>query len=216
MPQSNRRSPVRLAAFAFLAGGLVAACGSAGSHRSVTTKAAPATTAIQARTAPPATPVTPARTATPATTASKAVTTGGGCYVGNWTSTNYTQQVQGQQIAGGAGIHFAITPGEMSINFTGMEPVTITGTISGQGIFLGQEEAPAAFSPSGTFALPGKGTSDVTFEAKLSGQTSYSPPIKAGGLPTGGISGTYTCSPATLALTVPTPQGPTTVTLARS
>ena len=104
----------------------------------------------------------------------------------------------------------------MSINFTGMQPVTIAGKVSGQGIFLGQEQASATFSPSGNFALPDKGTSDVTFEAKFSSQTNYSPPIKAGGFPTGGITGTYTCASSTLALTVPTPQGPTTVTLART
>jgi hypothetical protein len=229
MSQSSHRSAGRLAALALLAGALVGACGSASSHSSSATTgggAAPAT-AVAAPTS--ASPATTARPATPATATAAAPTTsvtaaaaggavttgGGGCYVGHWTSTSYTQLVQGQHIAGGAGIHFTITPSEMSINFAGMQPVTITGTISGQGIFSGQEQASASFSQAGTFALPVKGTSNVTFAAKLGGQSSYSPPIKAGGFPTGGITGTYTCSSSALALTVPTPQGPTTVTLAR-
>ena len=56
----------------------------------------------------------------------------------------------------------------------------------------------------------------MTFEAKISGQANYSASIKAGGFPTGGISGSYVCSSSSLTLTVPTPQGTTTVTLARN
>ncbi len=238
MALPNGRSRRRLTIVAVLAGALAAGCGSGTSHSSgptTTQRAGPATTATSATTAAPSTTATtaapptttttaappataaPPTTAAPATTATTVVTTSGaGCYAGNWTSTNYSQQVQGQHIAGGAGIHFDIAPGEMSINFTGMQPVTVAGTVSGQGIYLGQEQAAATFSFSGTFALPVKGTGNVTFEAKFGAEANYSPPIQAGGFPTGGITGRYTCSGSTLTLTVPTPQGPTTVTLARS
>jgi hypothetical protein len=208
---------------AALAAVALAACGSASSHTSAATtspSAVTATTAPKSATSAPAAPTTtgtPATSAAPPTTAAAAAATGSGnCYEGNWVSTNYTQAVQGQHIAGGAGIHFSITPAQISIDFSGMQPVIITGSISGQGIFLGREQAPASFSPSGTFTLPAQGTSNVTFEAKLGTQASYSAPIKAGGFPTGGISASYTCSAGSLTLTVPTPQGPTTVTLARS
>ncbi len=104
----------------------------------------------------------------------------------------------------------------MSINFAGMKPVTISGgSVSGQGIYLGQEQAGVSFTPSGTFSIPSKGTSNVTFEAKIGGQTTYSAPIKASGFPTGGISGSYVCSASSLTLKVPTPQGTTTVAMDR-
>ena len=142
--------------------------------------------------------------------------TGSNCYVGNWTSTNMTQAVEGQHVVGGSGIHFSITSTEMSIDFAGMKPVTISGgSISGEGIYLGEEQAGVSFAPSGTFSIPTKGTSNVTFEAKLSGRSTYSAPIKSDGFPTGGISGSYACSGTSLTLKVPTPQGTTTVTLAR-
>jgi hypothetical protein len=104
----------------------------------------------------------------------------------------------------------------MSINFSGMKPVNLSGgSVSGQGIYLGQEQAGVSFASSGSFSIPAKGTSNVTFEAKIGSQP-YSAPIKAGGFPTGGITGTYVCSSSSLTLKVPTPQGTTTVTLARS
>jgi len=106
------------------------------------------------------------------------------------------------------------------MDFTGMKPVTITSSgVAAQGIFAGQEQAPISISQSttassGTFRLPTPATSDVTFQGKLAGG-SYSGPIKADAFPSGGISGTWTCSGPAMSLTVPTPNGPTTLDLAR-
>jgi hypothetical protein len=86
----------------------------------------------------------------------------------------------------------------MSINFSGMKPVNLSGgSVSGQGIYLGQEQAGVSFASSGSFSIPTRGTSNVTFEAKIRSQP-YSAPIKAGGFPTGGITGTYVCSSSSL------------------
>jgi hypothetical protein len=104
----------------------------------------------------------------------------------------------------------------MSFDFTGMQPVNVTGSVSGQGLFSGAEEAPVTFSSSGTFTVVAKGTSNVTFESKLANAAAYGTPVPANSFPSGGITGTYNCSPTTMILEVPTPQGPTTITLARS
>ena len=223
MPRTTARLTRRLrlaavVAGALGAGALTAACGSATANRSSGTTAANSSTssAESSSTGSTTGSSTTASTASPSSTTTTAALTGSNCYVGNWISTSLTQQVQGQQVAGGSGIHFSITPTEMAINYSGMKPVTLTGgSVSGEGIYLGQEQAGVSFTPSGTFSIPTKGTSDVMFEAKISGQTSYSAPIKADGFPTGGISGSYACSSSSLTLKVPTPQGTTTVTLAR-
>ncbi|MFZ0665425.1 MAG: hypothetical protein WAM97_06695 [Acidimicrobiales bacterium] len=214
---TRRFSLVAVVAGVFGLGALAAACGSASASSTSTT----AGSSSASTTSPPAgssTTGAPATTTTapPPSTTTTASLTGSECYVGNWTSTNLTQAVEGQQVSGGAGIHFAITSTEMSIDFSGMKPVIISGgSVSGQGIYLGQEQAGVAFAPSGTFSIPSKGTSNVTFEAKIGSQP-YSAPIKADGFPTGGISGTYVCSASSLTLKVPTPQGTTTVALTRS
>jgi hypothetical protein len=140
----------------------------------------------------------------------------GSCYSGSWTSTNYAQVGPGLTTQGGAGIHVNISANRMSFDFSGMQPVNLTGSVSGQGLFTGTEEAPVTFSPSGTFTVVAKGTSNVTFESKLASAASYGTPIAANSFPSGGITGTYHCSGSTLTLKVPTPQGPTTLTLARS
>jgi hypothetical protein len=198
-------------------GALTAACGSASANRSSGTTADSSSSSSTDSTAGSSTTSAPESTASSASTTTTAALTGSDCYVGNWTSTNLTQAVEGQQVSGGSGIHFSITSTEMSIDFAGMKPVTISGgSVSGEGIYLGQEQAGVTFAPSGTFSIPTKGTSNVTFEAKIGGQSTYSAPIKADGFPTGGISGTYECSGSSLTLKVPTPQGTTTVTLARA
>jgi hypothetical protein len=197
-------------------GALTAACGSASPNRSSATTTTSTSSSSTGSTSGSATTSAPATTSPPPTTATTAALTGSGCYVGNWTSTSLTQEVEGQQVSGGAGIRFSITSTQMSIDFSGMKPVIISGgSVSGQGIYLGQEEAGVSFAPSGTFSIPTKGTSDVTFEAKI-GDQPYSAPIKASGFPTGGISGTYACTGSSLTLKVPTPQGTTTVALVRN
>jgi hypothetical protein len=204
-----------LAAGVLGVGALTAACGSASANGSATTPAGSSSSSTDS-TAGSSTTSAPPTTTSSASTTTTAVLTGSNCYVGNWTSTNLTQAVEGQQVSGGSGIHFSITSTEMSIDFAGMKPVTISGgSVSGEGIYLGQEQAGVSFAASGTFSIPTKGTSNVTFEAKISGQSTYSAPIKSDGFPTGGISGTYACSGSSLSLKVPTPQGTTTVTLAR-
>jgi hypothetical protein len=101
-----------------------------------------------------------------------------------------------------------------------MQPVTVTlGGVPDQGIFSGQEQAPitihpSASSTSGTIEIPAAGTSNVTFTAKVGG--TYSTPIKANSFPSGGITGTWTCSGSNMSLTVATPNGPTTLTMTRS
>jgi hypothetical protein len=150
------------------------------------------------------------------TSSPPAVNATAACYIGDWVSTDYSQKVQGQSISGGAGIHFMITAGQISVDFTGMAPVAISGgAVSGQGIYAGQEQAPVSFAPSGTLMLPTAGTGDVTFQSKLAASTSYSPPIKASGFPAGGITGTWACAGSKLSISVPTPYGPTTVNMSR-
>jgi hypothetical protein len=198
-------------------GALTTACGSPSANRSSGTTAASSSSSSTNSPAGSSTTGAPATTAPPKSTTTTASLTGSNCYVGNWTSTSLTQQVEGQRVSGGAGIHFSITSTEMSINFSAMKPVTFSGgSVSGQAIYLGHEQAGVSFAPSGTFSIPTKGTSDVTFESKVSGQANYSPPIKADGFPTGGISGSYACSASSLTLKVPTPQGTTTVVLAHN
>ena len=213
----NRRFCLAAAATGALGvGALTAACGSANANPTSGTTATSSSPSSTHSTTGSSTSGAPT-TASPRSTSTTASLTGSNCYVGNWTSTNLTQQVEGEHVSGGSGIHFSITSTRMSVNFSGMKPVTLSGgSISGQGIYIGQEQAGVSFEPSGTFSIPNKGTSNVTFEAKISGQTSYSPPIKSSGFPTGGISGTYMCSGSSLTLKVPTPQGTTTVLLARS
>jgi hypothetical protein len=222
MPRTNaqlsrRFSLAVLVAGALGIGALISACGSTNANSSggtTTTSSSPPSTDSSAGSS---TTGAAATTAPPPSTTTTAALTGGDCYVGNWTSTSLTQQVQGRQVSGGSGIHFAITAAAMSINFTGMNPVTVSGgSVGGQGIFLGQEQAAISFAPSGTFSIPTKGTSNVTFEAKISGQPNYTAPVAADGFPTGGISGTYTCSASTLTLKASTPDGTTTFTLARA
>src|SRR5580658_1051197 len=177
-----------LVAGAFGAGALTAACGSANANRSSGTTDASSASSSTNPTSGSSTTGAPATTAPPrSTTTTTASLTGSSCPVGNWTSTNLTQAVEGQQVSGGSGIHFSITSTEMSINFSGMKPVNLSGgSVSGQGIYLGQEQAGVSFASSGSFSIPTKGTSNVTFEAKIGSQP-YSAPIKAGGFPTGGI-----------------------------
>jgi hypothetical protein len=213
---TRRFSLAAMVAGALGADALTAACGSASANRSSGTTAAGSASSSTDPTSGSSTTGAPTTTAPPPTTTTTASLTGSSCPVGNWTSTNLTQAVEGQQVSGGSGIHFSITSTEMSINFSGMKPVNLSGgSVSGQGIYLGQEQAGVSFASSGSFSIPTKGTSNVTFEAKIGSQP-YSAPIKAGGFPTGGITGTYVCSSSSLTLKVPTPQGTTTVTLARS
>jgi hypothetical protein len=198
---------ISLLAMALLA---LSACSSASSHSSASATTSPATTSGVAATTPSSSTTVPASTTTPAVAANSS------CYTGSWTSTNYAQVGQGITTNGGAGIHVNISASQMSFDFTGMQPVSFAGPPSGQGLFTGSEEAPVTFSPSGTFTVVAKGTSNVTFESKFAGAASYGTPIAANSFPSGGITGTYHCSGSTLTLKVATPQGPTTLTLARS
>jgi hypothetical protein len=189
----------------------LSACSSGSSHSSTPPATVPGTTASSSsRTAPNST------TTAPATTTTGAVAANAACYTGTWTSTNYVQVAQEGSTSGGAGIHVDISSGQMSFDFTGMQPVTFTGSPSGQGLFTGSEEAPVTFSPSGAFTVVARGTSNVTFESKLASAASYGTPIAANSFPSGGLTGTYRCAGSTLTLKVPTPQGPTTLTLART
>jgi hypothetical protein len=188
----------------------LSACSSGSSHSSTPAATVPGTTAgSSSQTAPSSTTTAPAPT-TGAAAANAA------CYTGSWTSTSYVQVAQDGSTSGGAGIHVDISSSQMSFDFTGMQPVTFTGSPSGQGLFTGSEEAPVTFSPSGTFTVVAKGTSNVTFESKLASAASYGTPIPANSFPSGGLTGTYHCAGSTLTLKVPTPQGPTTLTLART
>ena len=196
---------VSLLAMAVLALG---ACSSSSSHTSSPPTTSPGTTASTSTTAPSSTTTTPVTT-------TGAVATSSTCYSGSWISTDYAQIGQGITTSGGAGIHVNITASQMSFDFTGMLPVNVNGSVSGQGLFTGSEEAPVTFSPSGTFTVVAKGTSNVTFESKLGSAGSYGTPIAANSFPSGGITGTYHCSGSALTLKVPTPRGPTTLTLAR-
>jgi hypothetical protein len=189
----------------------LSACSSSSSHSTAPTTSSSNTTP----TSPSSAPTTSSTTAN-STTTSEAVAATSSCYIGGWTSTNYAQVSQDVTTNGGAGIRVTISPNQMSIDFTGMNPVNVTGSISGQGLFTGTEAAPVMFSPSGTFTVLAKGTSNVTFKSKLASAASYSTPISANSFPSGGIIGTYNCSGSTLTLKVPTPQGPTTLTLTRS
>jgi len=196
-------------------GALTAACSSTSANSSGTTTTTSSSSSTGSTAASPTT-ATPATTAPPSITTTTAALTGSGCYVGAWTSTSLTQEVGAEQVVGGSGFHISISSSELSIDFTGMNPVTVSGgSVSGQGIFIGQEQAGISFTPSGTFSIPTKGTSNVTFEAKLAGQTNYSPPTKADGFPTGGISGTYVCAGSTLSLKVLTARGTTTIAMVR-
>jgi hypothetical protein len=109
----------------------------------------------------------------------------------------------------------------MSADFSGMQPIGISADgISGQGLYLGQEQAPfsarSTSASTGTFKLAPGGTGDVTFEAR-EGTGSYGTPIKASAFPASGVSGTWTCSGSSQgSVTVPTPNGPTTIDLARN
>jgi hypothetical protein len=200
-------STVRLMTLLAMALLALSACSSTASHTSAPATTPPAPTSSTAPTTPSTTIPASSTTAQPASSS---------CYVGGWTSTNYAQVGQGVSASGGAGIHVNISANQMSFDFTGMQPVSFGGSPSGQGLFTGTEEAPVTFSPSGTFTVVAKGTSNVTFESKLASSTSYGTPIAVNSFPSGGITGTYQCSGSTLTLKVPTPQGPTTMTLARS
>jgi hypothetical protein len=202
-------STVRLMTLLAMALLALSACSSTASHTSTPATTPPAPTSSTAPTTPSTTIPASSTTAQPAAASSS-------CYVGGWTSTNYAQVGQGVSTSGGAGIHVNISANQMSFDFTGMQPVSFGGSPSGQGLFTGTEEAPVTFSPSGTFTVVAKGTSNVTFESKLASSTSYGTPIAANSFPSGGITGTYQCSGSTLTLKVPTPQGQTTMTLARS
>jgi hypothetical protein len=192
---------------------LTGACSSSSSH-SHSASSAPPTTASGSPTASPA----PVATAAPATAAAASAPSGGPCIVGDWTSTSYAQQAQGATTSGGAGVVFTITATQMSANFSPMQPISFSGgSITGEGLFQGQEAA--GFSPhptgtsTGTFTLSPQ-SSNVTFESKA-GAAGFGSPIKADALPAG-VTGSWTCTGASAAsLTVPTPQGPTTITLAR-
>jgi len=188
---------------------LLSACSANSSHTS---------TAATSATSLATSPATAARASvsTPATSSAPAEAASGSCYTGSWVSTDYAQQSQGETTHGGSGFHLSISSGEMTVDFTGMQPVTLSGSVEGQGIFSGSEQAPVTFSPSGTFTIVAKGTSNVTFESKFNGAASFGDPIPANSFPSSGIHGSYRCSGSTLSLTVPTPQGPTTWTLARS
>jgi hypothetical protein len=122
-------------------------------------------------------------------------------------------------MSGGAGIKVTITSTQMSLDFSGMQPVAFhQGSINGDGMFLGQESA--GFSPRATGPSTGAFTltpisSNVTFESKFNGG-SYGAPIKADAFPPGGVSGSWTCSASSATLTVPSPHGPTTFALQKS
>jgi hypothetical protein len=209
-PSSRRwdMSAIRLTGLLGLALLALSACSSTSSHSSAPAKTSPVTTGGIAATSPSSSTV-------PVSTTTGAVAASGPCYTGSWTSTNYAQVGQGITTNGGAGIHVNITASQLSFDFGAMQPVNVTGPVSGEGLFTGTEEAPVRFSPSGTFTVVAKGTSNVTFESKLDNAASYGTPIAANSFPSGGITGTYQCSGSTLTLKVPTPQGPTTLTLAR-
>jgi hypothetical protein len=108
----------------------------------------------------------------------------------------------------------------MSVDFSGMQPIGISADgISGQGLYLGHENAPfsstSTSASTGTFKLTPGGTGDVNFESR-EGTGSYGTPIKASAFPASGISGTWNCSGSSQAsVTVPTPNGPTTIYLSR-
>jgi hypothetical protein len=189
----------------------LSACSSSNTHASAP-PTSPGTTGTTPVTTPRST-TTPA--ITPSTTTPPVAASNSSCYLGSWTSTDYVQVGRGITTNGGAGIHLGITASEMSFDFTGMHPVNLTGPISGEGLYTGTEEAPVAFSPSGTFTILAKGTSNVTFESKLASAASYGTPIAANSFPSSGIVGSYNCSGSTLSVKVPTPQGPTTLTLVR-
>jgi hypothetical protein len=197
------------------------ACGSthSTSAASVTTPAAATpTTSVTV----PATTVSPSTIPTvstvPATTSTSRAAAGA-CISGDWTSTLYAQQAKSATTTGGAGIKFVIDASELSIDFTGMQPISFNqGGVAAQGIYAGQEHATflprPVTSTSGTFALSA-GTSDVTFQGFQNGR-SFGAPIKASGFPADGVNGTWVCSGSdTASLTVPTPDGPTTVSMAR-
>jgi hypothetical protein len=203
-------STIRLISLLSIAVLALSACSSPSSHSSASATTSPPTTSGVAAT------TSASSTTVPASTTTSAVAANSSCYAGSWTSTNYAQVGQGITTNGGAGIHVNISASQMSFDFTGMQPVSIAGSLSGQGLFTGAEEAPVTFSPSGTFTVVARGTSNVTFESKLASAASYGTPIAANSFPSGGITGTYQCSGSTLSLKVPTPQGPTTLTLARS
>jgi hypothetical protein len=206
---------------------LASGCGSSQSRTAgvdaPTTTAPPSSTTIPVPVTSAATVAAPrpttaaATTATPATTA---VAAGGTCITGSWTSTRYAQQAQGATTTGGAGIRFVIGAHDISIDFTGMQPVSFSGDgVVGRGIYTGQEQGTFLPRPTtastGTFTLA-PGTSNVTFQTALPGGTGYGTPIKANGFSADEASGTWVCSGSdTASITIPTPDGPTTVAMTR-
>jgi hypothetical protein len=215
-PRWRRHRRGRIAPVVAFAVVILGAC-SSGSHPSTNPTGGAKPTAggsSPTTTAPASTAAT-----SPPTTAAAAQPSSGPCIVGGWTTTSYTQQVPGATFTGGAGIRVTITPTQISLDFSGMQPVAFhQGAINGQGKFTGQEAAgftPSPTSPStGTFMLTNQ-AGNVTFVSTINGRAG--PAVKANGLPPGGAAGTWTCSgAATATLTVPSPPGPTTFVLQRT
>ena len=214
-PRWRGRRTANLCAVVAACGLVVGACGSSASHATTpSTASGPSSSAPAATAAPASAPVT---TAAPTTAAAAA--SAGPCVTGDWTTTSYSQQVPGATFTGGAGIRVTITATQISLDFSGMQPVSFhQGAINGTGKFIGQESA--GFSAhttgptAGTFTLTAQ-SSNVTFQSTFNGHTTA--PIKANGFPPGGGSGAWTCpTTSTATLTVPTPSGPTTFALQRT
>ena len=194
------------------------ACGSSGSHAASPTNPTNPTASSSSAASSSVAPATASVPTAPSTTAAAAANSGP-CITGDWATTSYTQQVPGASLSGGAGIRVTITASTISLDFSAMQPVAFRqGAINGTGKFDGQEAA--GFSPhptgatTGTFTLTPQ-SSTVTFQSTINGHTT--PPIKANSFPPGGGSGTWACpSPTMATLTVPSPNGPTTLSLQRS
>ena len=141
------------------------------------------------------------------------------CLLGDWVTTQETQQSSAGTSDGGAGSRWDFSPGSLTVVFTGMAALVYHGSdgMVGEGRFLGSGTANFSFSPDGVG--PTNGSLNLEFTSGgvaveyYSGE-GWSPPI-AGSVKEFGGGGTWVCSANDLNLTIDAAGGITHLALAR-